>query len=185
MTASTTTRLAQLLALAALAAPAGFAVPCANAAQGPPTTPLTPTGQPSPYHSHALWATINVCNPKSAPDVVGIRGSMPGTGQSDETMYMRFRLQYMDTATGSWQDLGQGADSGYLAVGDATTSRQTGRSFTLRPSTTGVTLRGIINFQWRHNARVIYATERVTSADHTSLAGAIPPGFTAATCQFT
>jgi hypothetical protein len=177
--------LARLLALAALGASVGFVVPFANAAPAPSTTAPAPTPQPPPYHSRALWATINVCNPKSAPDVVGVRGSMPGTGQSDETMYMRFRLQYMDTATGSWQDLGQGADSGFLAVGDATTTRQTGRSFTLRPSTTDVTLRGVINFQWRHDARVTYATERVTSANHASLAGATPPGFTAATCQFT
>jgi hypothetical protein len=139
---------------------------------------------PSPYHSRELWATINVCGPKSAPDVVGIRGSMPGTGQADETMYMRFSLQYMDTSD-TWQDLGQGAESGFQAVGNATSTRQNGRSFTLRPSADAVTLRGVVDFQWRRGARVIYSTERATSAERTSLAGATPPGYSAATCLFT
>jgi hypothetical protein len=173
--------LARALLLAA--ATAAFGAPYAAAA---PAGPRVGGGlPPSPYHSHDLWATINVCNSKDAPDMVGIRGSMPGTGQADETMYMRFRLQYMDESTDTWQELGAGSDSGFVAVGSASTVRQTGRSFTLRPSTSPVTLRGVVAFQWRRGTRVIYATERATSANHVSLAGASPPGFSAATCQFT
>jgi hypothetical protein len=107
---------------------------------------------------------------------------MPGTGSQGETMYMRFRLQYMDPTTGAWQFVAEGADSGFLPVGAATSTRQNGRSFTLKTPPAAVTIRGVVAFQWRSGTRVTYATERVTSAAHRSLAGASPPGFSAATC---
>jgi len=48
--------------------------------------------------SHELWATIDVCNPADQRNTVGIRGSMPGDGQSHDRMYMSFRLQYMNAS---------------------------------------------------------------------------------------
>src|SRR5436190_17983632 len=46
----------------------------------------------------ALWATVNVCDTLRHPDVIGIRGSMPGVDNHRETMWMRFRVQYYDAA---------------------------------------------------------------------------------------
>ncbi len=57
------------------------------------------------FHSRQLWATIDVCNPIDQPDTLGIRGSMPSDGFASDTMYMRFRLQYLNTATKHWIDL--------------------------------------------------------------------------------
>jgi hypothetical protein len=134
--------------------------------------------------SPELWATIDVCNPSDQPDTVGIRGSMPGDEHSKDEMYMRFRLQYLDSSTKQWVDLENGADSGYVAVGAAKSARQTGRSFQLVPiaGKPPVTLRGVVSFQWRRGANIEYTVSRPTTAAHDSLAGADPKGFSAAEC---
>jgi hypothetical protein len=134
--------------------------------------------------SPQLWATIDVCNPSDQPNTVGVRGSMPGNERSQDEMYMRFRLQYLNSSTQQWIDLPNGAESGYVAVGAAKSARQTGRSFQLVPvaGKPAVTLRGVVSFQWRHGTTVEYTVSRPTTAGHDSLAGADPKGFSAAEC---
>jgi hypothetical protein len=131
--------------------------------------------------SRELWATIDVCNPTDQPYYVGIRGSMPGDGQSHDRMYMSFRLQYLDSATGHWVSLA-GASSSFVAVGAGRAARQGGRSFQLVPGKAAFTLRGVVDFQWRRGSTVLESTARPTTAGHHSLAGADPVGFSAATC---
>ncbi|HEY5344096.1 MAG TPA: hypothetical protein VIJ66_10640 [Solirubrobacteraceae bacterium] len=134
--------------------------------------------------SPQLWATIDVCNPSDQPNTVGVRGSIPGDEHSRDEMYMRFRLQYLDSSTKQWVDLPNGAESGYVAVGAAKTARQSGRSFQLVPvaGKPAVTLRGVVSFQWRQGSTVEYTVSRPTTAGHHSLAGADPKGFSAAEC---
>ena len=80
-----------------------------------------------------LWATVNVCDTASHPDTIGIRGSMPGTGRSDDRMFMRFTVQYQ-AADGAWKPLSTGGDSGWESIGRGTwDSRQSGYSFQVRP----------------------------------------------------
>lgn len=147
---------------------------------------VTPAGAQPLAHSRELWATVDVCSPKNQPDTIGIRGSMPGDGHATDVMYMRFRVQYLDPSTGKWLELGQGADSGFLKVGSGALTRQAGRSFQLAPTSgkTAFTLRGYVTFQWRKGATVLETATKSTSAGHTSLAGADPRGFSAATCVF-
>jgi hypothetical protein len=138
----------------------------------------------SSLSSRQLWATVDVCNPRDQPYTVGIRGSMPGDGNSRDTLYMRFRIQYMDLRSRRWIYLAHGADSGLLKLGSADVARQAGRSFQFshasgRPP---FTLRGVVTFQWRHGSAVSLSTYRVTSAGHKSVAGADPKGYSAATC---
>src|SRR5439155_21705470 len=66
------------------------------------------------------WATVNVCDTASNPDTVGIRGSMPGTGDGTEEMFMRFQVQYLRD-DGSWRLIGASGDSGFIDVGRAKT----------------------------------------------------------------
>jgi hypothetical protein len=148
------------------------------------TAAVAPTAAHPLEHSRELWATVDVCSPKSQPDTIGIRGSMPGDGHATDVMYMRFRVQYLDAATGKWLDLTQGADSGFLKVGSGALTRQAGRSFQFAPTSakSAFTLRGYVIFQWRKGATVLETATRPTSAGHTSLAGADPRGFSAATC---
>jgi hypothetical protein len=135
----------------------------------------------SPYHSRELWATINVCSPKTQPYVVGIRGSMPGDGNAKDTMEMRFRLQFYEATGRKWVE-SPGSDSGLLPVGTASTTRQYGRSVTLMKPKESFKLRGLVSFEWLHGKRVVYSTERITTAGHKSASGANPPGYSAATC---
>jgi hypothetical protein len=148
-----------------------------------------PTSTPthSLLHSRELWATVDVCNPKDQPNTIGIRGSMPGDGHAKDLMYIRFRVQYLDTTTNKWLDLSQGADSGFVKIGSAALARQAGRSFQFAPATgaSTFTLRGEVIFQWRKGATVLQTATLPTTAGHTSLAGADPKGFSAATCQLT
>jgi hypothetical protein len=134
------------------------------------------------YQSRELWATVDVCNPSDQPNTIGIRGSMPSDGHSSDQLYMRFIVQSLDASTGKWTDLGKNADSGFVAVGSAKSTRQAGRSFELVAPSSSVTLRGLVEFQWRSATKVTYSTSRMTGAGHKSLAGADPASFSAATC---
>jgi hypothetical protein len=131
-----------------------------------------------------LWATIDVCDTPRQPNTIGVRGSMPGDANAHHKMFMRFRLQYLDHATGHWTDLPKAA-SEYLPLGAANTARQGGRSFRLMPHAGEkvAPMRGVITFQWRRGGTVLSELSRATTAGHKSLAGAEPPSFSAATCQ--
>jgi len=135
----------------------------------------------SPLQSRQLWATIDLCNPPDQPHYVGVRGSMPGDGRATDSMYMRFRLQYLN-ATGHWADIANGPVPSFVAVGSARTTRQLGRSFQVRPQR-ALTFRGVVSFQWRHGGRVLASASRVSSAGRESLKGSDPAGFSAATCR--
>jgi hypothetical protein len=134
--------------------------------------------------SRLLWATIDVCNATDQPDTIGIRGSMPGDHVAHDTMFMRFRLQYMNTTTKAWVDLTKGAAEAYTNVGTGASARQAGRSFQLNPvaGQPAFTLRGVVNFEWRRRGTVVAQASRATSAGRVSLAGSDPEGFSAATC---
>ncbi len=133
--------------------------------------------------SHELWATIDVCNPADQPDTVGIRGSMPGNGHPRDRMYMSFRLQYL-SASKQWMDLASSASSGFVAVGSGASPRQGGSSFELKPvaGKPAVTLRGVVDFEWRHGETVVASGVQSTAVGHKSLAGADPKDYSAATC---
>jgi hypothetical protein len=157
---------------------AAFDRPLASIAA--PTKPSAPLLQ-----SHELWATVDVCNAPHQPHTIGIRGSMPSDGHPRDLMYMRFEVQYLDTSTHAWVNLGKSADSGFVRIGSAASTRQAGRTFEFKPTAVSYTLRGFVEFQWRRTGRTVHAASRPTTAGHTSLAGAEPKGFSAATCALT
>lgn len=133
--------------------------------------------------SRELWATIDVCNSAKEPDTVGIRGAMPGDGHARDAMFMRMQLQYREADGGVWSDLHSG-DSGYIGIGDSKIARQGGWSVQLTPSKSrpAYTMRGVVTFQWRRGSRVVHQATRTTSAGHTNVVRADPPGYSAATC---
>jgi hypothetical protein len=184
-------RLLACLAVAAALAPAPALA--TSAASGASTESGThpagaQAGKPSASEralldSHELWATIDVCNPANQPDTVGIRGSMPGDGHPHDRMYMSFRLEYL-SASKQWLNLAGGASSGFVAVGSGASARQGGTSFELKPVTgrPAVTLRGVVDFEWRHGKTVVVSGVQATTAGHRSLAGADPADYSAAMC---
>ncbi|HEV2974417.1 MAG TPA: hypothetical protein VGX69_05410 [Solirubrobacteraceae bacterium] len=166
---------ASALALALLA-PAG-----AGAAPGAGTSTIDAH---TLLRSRLLWATIDVCNAADQPDTLGVRGSMPGDREAHDTMYMRFRLQYLNASKKTWVDLTNGVSPTWASVGSGASARQGGRSFQLSPvaGQPAVTMRGVVSFQWRRGATVLAQASRPTSAGRVSLAGSDPAGFSAATC---
>ena len=159
-----------------------FATPALAQSSSPAKAP--PIKAHAMLSSHELWATIDVCAPIDQPDTVGVRGSMPGDAHSKDAMFMRFRLQYLNSATKHWVDLANGADSGFVAVGAAKSARQAGFTFQLTPvaGKPAFMLRGVVSFEWRRGSTVAYAVSRPTTASHKSLSGADPAGFSAAAC---
>jgi len=157
-------------ALAAGAAPLAAALAAAAAPLPPPASP-------------ALWATIDVCDSAAHPDTLGIRGSMPGTGDAAETMFMQFRVEYLRRLV--WTNIGAGGESAFEAVGNAASRlRQAGADFTVAPRTSvHYLLRGVVTFQWRLNGAVVATTLRSTTAGHAAGAGADPPGYSASVCS--
>ncbi len=168
---------------ACLAALSVLAPATALAASAPARTGKPSAGERALLDSHELWATIDVCDPADQPDTVGIRGSMPGDGHSHDRMYMSFRLQYMNSSR-HWVNLASGASSGFVAVGSGASVRQAGTSFELKPvaGKPAVTLRGVVDFQWRRNRTILVAGAQPTSAGHVSVAGADPANYSAASC---
>jgi hypothetical protein len=176
----------QLRALAAGLAVLAAVPLAAVAAQSPAPHPSGEAAlMKALLHSRELWATIDVCSPADEPDFVGVRGSMPGDRHSHDKMYMRFRLQYMNTAKKQWVDLASARSPNFVYVGPGSTVRQGGRSFQLiaRPGKPAVELRGVVEYQWRRGSAVIQSTSRATGAGHKSVAGADPPGYSSATCS--
>jgi hypothetical protein len=166
--------------------PALLALVLAASAPAPAGASSTPAPSRSTLlKSRQLWATIDVCSPTDQPDTVGIRGSMPGTSQAGATMYMSFRLQYLEPANKHWVDLTANSSSAFVAVGSAKAARQAGQSFTLVPvpGKPAFDLRGVVSFQWRKGTKIEDSISRPTTAGHQSLAGADPAGFSAATCS--
>ena len=168
-TVGTRTRAALVAATAALAISQAIAL---GAAARPNT------GSPS------LWATIDVCDSPAHPNTIGIRGSMPGTADARERMFMSFRLEYR-TSPGQWRYLGGAGQSGFVLVGHAgAVARQAGQDFEVAPRASGsYVLRGVAVFEWRLHGRTISTAVRATRAGHVAAAGADPPGFSAATCR--
>lgn len=135
--------------------------------------------------SPKLWATVNVCDTPARNDVIGIRGSMPGSGRR-ETLEMRFRVQFLDPADGEWHNLDKSADSGYVRVGVARRrALESGYSFKFAPPAGGGAsrLRGAVSFRWRVKGRTVRSVRELTEAGHRSTRGADPPAFSAATCE--
>ena len=137
------------------------------------------------YDSPKLWSTINVCDAKSAPDTIGIRASMPGSGRRGEVMFMRFQVQYRSSRDGLWHNFtsGEGTDSGRIKVGSARYEvRQAGWEFPFMPDADDrFVLRGVVTFEWRKRGKIVRRAKKKTEKGHpTSLSQ--PKGYSAATC---
>jgi hypothetical protein len=130
---------------------------------------------PADAGARTLWATVNVCDTAAHPDEIGIRAALPA-GRAG----VRFRVQYREAASGRWRWV-KAADSGWDR---ARRARESGWSFQVAGQGTRI-LRGVVNYRWKRNGKVVRRARRVTELGHRSTAGADPPDFSAATCRIT
>jgi hypothetical protein len=168
-----------IAALATLASVIVVALPASGSA-APSQDPASAARDAGP------WATVNVCDTVGHPDGIGIRGSMPGTGDRRDELFMRIQVQYR-RGDGRWARIGRAADSGYLDLGDGDVrARQAGRTYTFMPPPAGqpaFVLRGLVTFVWRRDGAVVRRVRRLTGAGHPNTAGADPADFSEATCS--
>jgi hypothetical protein len=139
-----------------------------------------PAGLSEPAES---WATVNLCDTQAHPNQIGIRGSMQGLARRTR-MYMRFRVQYQ-RSDGTWRTVENGADSRWRKVANGRRGEHdAGWTFEFKPPAVAGAhiLRGLVNFQWRRDGRVVERVRRFTEAGHPGTAGADPADFSAATC---
>lgn len=168
----TTAALAALLALAA--APA-----LAQSSAGAPTGAQIHTAVARAEHSRNLWATVNACDTRKHPSMIGIRGQMPALG-FPARLYMRIEVQYLSLpdlqfrpASGASRWIGLGLQS--------TGVHQGGVLFHFAPHA-GL-LRGSVRFQWKLGRKVIGQTTRATVRGHPSADFGDPPHHSLGTCR--
>src|SRR4051794_41970776 len=98
-----------------------------------------------------LWATVNVCDTKKAPDDMGVRARAPGDG-SRAQIYMRFTAQYR--TDGKWRRGGhrppgwrRAGPARFLYPGDGSTF-----TFSKPGPRRGDLVRGVGGLPWRDPA---------------------------------
>ena len=144
---------------------------------------LVPSGAQAAPGS--LWATVNVCDPPSARNVIGIRASMPGNGTS-QVMYMHFSAEWYSPSKKRW--LATGSTSPWVRAGSARfRSMQRGYSFQFADPPKGATfvMRGVVRYQWRsaRTGKVVMRRTRVTKGGYKGVAGGTPAGRSDASCR--
>ena len=93
---------------------------------------------------------------------------------------MRFRLQHLN-AHGPVGESQRRRQLGLRAVGAGEDARQYGGcSFSNRRPEPAVTLRGVVDYQWRRGTAILSRPSGSATAGHKSLAGADPAGYSAA-----
>ena len=126
-----------------------------------------------------LWGTINICDTRADPHVLGVRGQMPSLGFAS-WMSMAIRLEYYNAKRHSWI-----ADPGTLKtirLGRAARGLQQGGATYSFPGATPP-LRARVRFIWRRSGELLGTTVTVTTAGHPGADFGSPPNYSAATCR--
>lgn len=152
---------------------------------------MLPQAQAAPRPDKLLWATINVCETKGSPNVVGIRGSMPGNG-TRQRMYMRFEVQFYNQIKRRY--IRAGAPSRWVSAGSARfVSGQEGYSFNFEdpPAAARFKMRGMVRYEWREapakgkaskREKVVKRAMKITKAGYEGVEGGKPSGHSEAVC---
>jgi len=161
-----------------LAACALAALPAAASASSGPTRAQIRKAIAAAEVSRDLWATINICNTKRFPRVIGIRGEMPSLGFK-ASLGMEIDVEYQPSPklgfkpSGLRQMIGLGPSVHRLLQG--------GARWKLMPNQ-GL-LRGSITFVWWIGHTVLGQTTRTTTGRHHDADFGDPPRFSAAVCD--
>jgi hypothetical protein len=135
--------------------------------------------------SKDLWATVNLCDTKKHPRMMGVRARMPGTrhGGARQRMFMRFTAEYR--SAGKWLSV-DGGRSAWIHAGPAKTGFQDrGYNFPLNVAKgESYVFRGRVEFEWRkrRSGRLVKARERITEPGHPT-STSDPKGFSRARCR--
>ena len=113
-----------------------------------------------------FWATVNICDTQKSPNALGIRTSVPGNG-SDERIFARYTAQWWSGAKQQWLTVGGSGVTDWVPVGSADmASRQAGWTFRFvqPPAGTTYVMRGLVEIQWRDQAKAARKAHRGRAA---------------------
>jgi hypothetical protein len=99
-----------------------------------------------------FWATVNICDTAGSPNALGVRTSVPGNG-TGERIWARYTAQWWSGAAQEWKTVGGSGATDWVYIGNADMSaRQAGWTFRFvqPPSGTTYVMRGVVQFEWRH-----------------------------------
>ncbi|MEO8968654.1 MAG: hypothetical protein ABI355_13580 [Solirubrobacteraceae bacterium] len=156
------------------ASPAGASPAGAN-----PTPAQIRTAIARAQRARTLWATVNICDTRADPKVLGVRGQMPSLGFAS-WMSMEIHLDYYNRAKKTFvTDPGTAKT---LRLGrSAHGLQQGGVTYTFRGATP--MLQASVRFIWRRSGQTLGTTPMLTTGGHPSADFGSPPRFSAATCQ--
>ena len=167
-------RVCFLIAVLALLAPAGTAA----ASSSSPTRGQIRRAVAAAVRSRNLWATVNICNTRRYPKVIGIRGQMPSLG-FPATLTMTIGVDYQPTPKIGFKPDPQAKET--ISLGrSASRLQQGGVRFRFGPHSGP--LRGRVTFEWSLGRRVIGSTQRLTTRGHHDADFGDPHRFSAAQC---
>lgn len=164
--------LAVLLAAIVVAAPA-------LAASGPSQSQIR-AAVARARASKNLWATVNVCGPRSARRTIGIRAQMPGLGFSAQ-LSVRIQLEYWNVAKQHFVVVADPNAHGVVRLGTVVAGlQQGGESFAF---THGAYLRATVTFTYRRHGKQLLSVTRHTTGGHPLADQGRPAHYTAAACR--
>ncbi|MDQ6607011.1 MAG: hypothetical protein M3Z06_10765 [Actinomycetota bacterium] len=129
--------------------------------------------------SKNLWATVNICDTRHHPNMIGIRGQMPALG-FPASLTMIIKLDYYSLKTAGFRPVPhvRMRDS----LGTASTGfHQAGGIFPFKPPV--APLSGTITFQWRIGKRLLGQATRLTGHGYKGVDNGDPPGTSHAVCR--
>jgi len=172
-----TTVLVGALALGSL--PASAAATGTSSAGADPTPAQIRTSIARATSAKTLWATVNICDTRADPNVLGIRGQMPSLGFAS-WLSMQIHLSYYKRAKKAFV-----ADPGTtktIRLGRSTHGlQQGGATYTFKGPTP--MLQASVSFIWRRSGHTLGATHMVTTGGHPGADFGSPPRFSAASCR--
>jgi hypothetical protein len=169
---------------------AGSLPSLAHASSPTPTTPTLARASSSPTpaqvrtavrrakRSRDLWATVNICNTKRHPNVIGVRGQMPGLG-FPATLEVDIQVDYWSPASKGFKPA-PGAKRSIPLGRKQTGLYQGGWQFQFGPH--AGSLRGLVTFKWKLGSKQLGRATRTTSAGHRDAEFGDPARYSSGNC---
>jgi len=166
-------------ALAVGSLPAAAATTGTSPAGADPTPAQIRTSIARAQRARTLWATVNICDTRADPNVLGVRGEMPSLGFAS-WMSMQIHLDYYNRTKKTFV-----ADPGTtktIRLGRSTHGlQQGGATYTFKGPTP--MLQASVSFIWRRSGHTLGTTHMVTTGGHPGADFGSPPRFSAASCR--
>jgi hypothetical protein len=167
-----------LVSLAGVAALALPAAAHADSTPKPPSHAQIRTALRQAKTSPRLWATVNVCNTRNHPGVIGIRAQMPALGFA-ATLRMRFEVDYLSAQGKNYKPVHGASRNIDLGV-QKTGLHQEGVLFSF-PGQSGQ-LRGKVRFQWANGRQLLGQALQTTTHGHPGADFGEPAHYSAPHC---